>query len=546
MCCTLELAARSKALGSSQTVLIADNIDKCALELLRQHGLETKIAAGASYEELLALVADADALVVRSRVPVTREMIAGARRLKVIARAGIGVDNIDLEAATERGIWVVNAPNSNAVAVAEHTIGLMLCLARRTPWAWESLRRGQWQREHFRGQQLHGKTLGIVGLGRIGSRVAERARCFGMKVIAHDPFVAPERASAVGATLVPLEELLRRADFISLHVPATPSTIGLLGVEELRLCKPTAFLINCARGAVVDEQALLEALDAGRLAGAALDVFSREPPLGSALVCHPLVIATPHIGGLTAEAQEDIALTVAQQILDVLDGRNPEHPVNAPALSPEERERLAPYTELARRMGLFYAGIAEEPTERLELGLLGEATGLRADVLEAAALEGLLSGSEVPVNLINARRMALARGISISHTLSPTAPSPYASALALSVSTPSGTRLLLGTTAHGQPYIVRIDDLQISFVPAGLLLYTEHIEQPGILGRMGTLLGEHGVNISFVQVGRQERGGPGIMILGVDDELSEALLGAIERMPSVRRARLLRLPPLRS
>lgn len=524
-------------------VLVADDLEEGALELLRRR-LEVRLRTGLSPQALLEEVSGCDGLIVRSSTRVTRAVIEAAPNLKVIGRAGAGVDNVDVEAATERGIWVVNAPDSNSIAVAEHVFALMLAMLRRLPTAWDSLRRGEWERGRFRGRELAGKTLGILGLGRIGSRVAERAAGFGMRVCAHDPFVSPEQAAHLQVELMPLAKLLATADIVSLHVPGSGTTTGLIGPQQLALMKRGAYLVNCARGAVVDEAALLQALDEGRLAGAAIDVFAQEPPRDNPLVRHPAVLATPHIAGMTEEAQQSVALAVAEQVLDVIEGRQPRYPVNAPALSPEQLARIGPHLDLARRLGRLYAQIAEEPIAAVEVALAGQAAEMETALIAAAALEGLLSqASELHANLVNARVLARNRGISVSETTRAQA-GPYSSLVTLAITTPSRRHLLSGTLIHGQPYLAVLDDFAITFALAGALLYTEHIEQPGILGRMGTLLGDHGVNISFLQVGRRERGGRGVMILGVDDVLSPAVLQAVCKLPSVLRARMVCLPPL--
>ncbi len=523
-------------------ILITDTLDDEAVALLAGK-TDVVHLAGGDEAALLSLAAAADAILVRSGVRITRQVIEAAPRLRVIGRAGVGVDNIDLDAATERGIWVVNAPDSNSVAVAEHVFALMLALSRRLLGAAASVCRGEWRRGAYRGEELYGKTLGIVGLGRIGGRVAERARAFGMTVLAHDPYVAPSQAQSLGARLVPLNELLRESDYISLHVPATQGTDHLLGAAQLSQCKPGAYLVNCSRGNVVDEAALLSALDSGRIAGAGLDVFEHEPPTDSPLLRHPKVVATPHIGGMTREAQRGVALSAVEQVLDVLEGRPPSHPVNAPALSAEEQARLGPYLDLARRLGRFYGAIVGDPVVSVEMCYAGRAAEMKTAMVTAAALQGLLEGvSEIPLNLVNARLMALRRGISVSETTAPPV-GAYSELVTLRINTDDGEHQLAGTIMHGRPYVVRIEDYWISFVPAGTLLYTEHTEQPGILGRMGTLLGERDVNISFVQVGRSARGGRGVMIVGIDDVMTIADLEQVRRLPSVAHARMVRLPP---
>jgi len=525
------------------TVIISDEIDPGAVAELRRH-LEVQEAYGVGQAELSRIVSDADALIVRSGTRVTAEIINAGRRLKIIGRAGTGVDNIDVEAATERGIWVVNAPNSNANAVAEHVLGLMLALSRKVPWAWQSVWRGEWKRGAFRGRELAGKTLGVIGLGRIGRAVAAKGLALGMSVCGHDPFLSPERAKDMGVRLLPLEDVLARSDYTTVHVPGGPATAKMIGATELRLCKPGSYLVNCSRGTVIDEEALLDALDRGTLAGAALDVFAEEPPGNMRLVRHPKVIATPHIAGMTEEAQRDVALSVARQVIDVLAGNQPSNPVNAPALTPEQQQRLGPYLGLARRLGTLCAQILVGPVSSIHVTVAGAPVDSEPSLIAAAVLEGLLSHASVtPVNIVNARLVARNRGIAVGETIAPQ-PNPFASLVSVKVTTEEGDQTIDGTIMHGMPYVVRVHGFWITFVPAGRLLYTEHVEQPGILGRMGTLLGDAGINISFLQVGRHSRGGRGVMIVGVDDNVSEATLEAIRNLPSVLSARRVMLPPV--
>lgn len=521
-------------------VLVTEPLAREGLEVLRQH-LDAHVMEEIDPHHLIEVIGDYEALIVRSVTQVTAAVIEAGRKLRVIGRAGTGVDNIDVEAATRRGIMVVNAPEGNSVSVAEHTIALMLALARHVPQADVSLRTGRWEKKRLAGVEVRGKLLGIIGLGRIGTAVARRAIGLEMEVIAYDPFVPVDHASRSGVRLVSLEQVLREADFISIHAPATDLTLGMIDSQKLALVKPTAYLINCARGGIVDEGALATALAEGRLAGAALDVFAQEPPTESPLLRSEKVIVTPHLGASTEEAQRSAALDVAEQVIAILRGEPARYPVNAPFISPEEMAELGPYVNLAERLGGFYARIAADNLQGLELAYSGEVAEHNTTLLTAAAIVGLLSPiSEEPVNLINARLVAKGRGWVVTERVSP-AGENFASLVTLRASTTAGERLVAGTVMRGEPHIVRIDDFWLDFVAKGYLLVSEHIEQPGILGRMGTLLGEAGVNISFVQVGRRERGGSGVMVLGLDDPVTPELLQEIMTLPSIRSARVVNL-----
>jgi D-3-phosphoglycerate dehydrogenase len=521
-------------------VLVSDPLAEEGLAYLRQHvGVDVRL--GLSPEELAAVIRGYDGLIVRSGTQVTARVIQAADRLAVVGRAGTGVDNIDLEAATLRGIVVVNVPNSNAVSVAEHTIALLLALARHLPQADASLRARRWARHGLRGTEVRGKTLGIIGLGRIGSAVARRAQGLEMEVIAHDPFVSVDYAMRRGVTLVPLKKLLRESDFVSLHVPLTELTRRMIGAQELAMMKPTACLINCARGGIVDEEALCAALDTGNLTGAALDVFAEEPPADSPLLSNDRVILTPHLAASTNEAQQQAAREIAHQVVEVLKGQVPRYPVNAPLLSPEELAVLGPYMDLALRLGRFYAQLARGNLTQVELTLSGEVASHDPTILTASALQGVLEAiSEEPVNVVNARLLAEQRGLRVVERRTP-AVENLTNSLALDLHTTEGKRSVMGTVLRGEPHIIRINGFWIDFVAQGRLLLSEHIEGPGILGRVGALLGEVGINISFVQVGRQERGGLGLMVLGIDDQLPPEVLEALLELPSIRSAHPLRL-----
>ncbi|MGQ9733398.1 MAG: phosphoglycerate dehydrogenase, partial [Candidatus Zipacnadales bacterium] len=507
-------------------VLVTEPLAHEALVLLREE-VQVDVREGLAQAQLAEIIEGYEGLIVRSATRVTEALIRTGKRLQVIGRAGIGVDNIDLDAATRRGIVVVNAPAGNTIAVAEHTIGLMLSLARHIPQADAMLRAGRWEKKNLTGVEVRGRILGVIGLGQIGTAVARRAIGLEMEVIAHDPFVSVDRAAREGVRLVTLEELLRTADFISIHAPLTDRTRGMIDAQALTLVKPTARLINCARGGIVDEAALVEALESGRLAGAALDVFEHEPLTDSPLLRNGRVILTPHLGAATEEAQLSVALEIAKQVLDVLNGLPPHYPVNAPFLASEELEELGPYIDLAQRLGSFYAQVAGNNLVRLEMTYGGDVAERNTELLRAALLVGLLSSiSEEPLNLVNATVIAQSRGLMLVEHKTPQAEN-FAGLITLRASTTQGERVLAGTVMRGEPHIVCIDEYWLDFVAEGLLLVSEHIEQPGIIGRMGTLLGNAGINISFVQVGRRQRGGPGVMVLGIDDPLSPEVLAQV-------------------
>ena len=517
-------------------VLVTESLSEEGKDLLAQHAA-VDVRTGLDEDALCRVIGDYEALVVRSGTQVTVRVIEAGKRLQVIGRAGTGVDNVDVEAATRRGVIVVNAPTGNAIAVAEHTVALMLALARNVPQADCSLKAGRWDKKKLGGVEVRGKTLGIVGLGRSGSAVAKRAQGLEMSVVAYDPFVTQDYAGRVGVSLVSFEELLSDSDFISLHLPVTEQSRGMIGEREFRMMKPTARLINCARGELVDEDALLHALEAGEIAGAALDVFSVEPPQDSRLIQHPLVIVTPHLGASTKEAQRNVAVETAEQVVAVLNGELPRYPVNAPPLSAEELAELSPYLELGERLGTFYATVAADSLNSLELSYSGEVSEKDTTLITASILIGLLAPvAEEPVNRINAPVIAQERGWIIGERKS-AASENFTSLVTMTVETSSGQRLVAGTVMREEPHIVRVDDYWLDFVPRGHLLVSEHVEGLGVLGRVAVAVGDSGVNIRFVQLGRQARGGTGLMVLGLDGPMTQELLEAMYRLPSIRYAR---------
>jgi D-3-phosphoglycerate dehydrogenase len=447
------------------------------------------------------------------------------------------VDNIDLAAATEAGIVVVNAPTGNTIAATEHTLALLLALARKVPSADASLRRGEWKRSLFTGHELRGKTLGIIGLGKIGMALADRARGMEMDVIGHDPFVSEEAAGRHGVRLVPLPWLLSRSDAVTVHVPLTRTTRGLIGAAEIATMKPGAMVVNVARGGVIDEVALANALTEGRLAGAAIDVFTQEPPKDSPLLGAPNTILTPHLGASTAEAQTRVAIEAAEQVLQVLAGRSAQYAVNAPLLTPETAQALAPYLPLARTLGQFYSQFASDKSD-ITLEVAGELAQYDSSVLVAAALSGLLEHSteEVRVNIVNAPALARARGIEMVEHKVPGAAAPYASMLTLTGSTSVG-----GTIVSNEARFVRLGDYPVDIGPAQHMLVTRHSDKPGTMGTVGRILGDADVNISAMHLGRTRPRDDALMVLALDDPVPPEVAERIRSEEAVRDLWLIRL-----
>jgi D-3-phosphoglycerate dehydrogenase len=515
---------------------VADPLAEDGLVLLRER-CDVRVTTGLAEADLAARLADVDALIVRSETKVTAKVLDAAPRLAVVGRAGVGVDNIDVPAATAHGVYVVNAPLGNIVSAAEHTIALALTLLRRVADADRSVRAGEWTRSKFIGRELRGKTLGLVGIGRVGSEVARRAAGFEMRVVAHDPFATEASARAAGAQLVELDELLRTADVISLHTPLTEKTRNLINKDALAKMKPTAVIVNCARGEVVDLAALAAALQAGTIGGAALDVYPSEPlPADSPIRAAPRTVLTPHIAGSTAEAQVNVAVDVVRQILDVLEGRPARYAVNAPR-PPSDEAGGSAWLRCGERVGALVAQLLDERPAKLQLAYAGKLLELDAEPLRAAVVKGLLETfSAERVNLVNALAIARSRGLVIEERRDTEAPR-YAALLTVRV----GSTEVAGTLVQGEPRIVLIDGFWVDVPVEGHLLLTKHQDKPGLVGRVGTLLGEHDVNISSMQVGRLHPRGEALMILTLDDPVPDevrARIGAFADVDRVRTARL--------
>jgi D-3-phosphoglycerate dehydrogenase len=499
-----------------------------------------------SEEELADAVAGYDALVVRSESKVTGRVLEAGTNLKVVARAGVGVDNIDVRAATLCGIVVVNAPTGNTIAAAEHTVAMMLAAARRITHADASMRQHQWERARFMGTELRHKTLGLIGLGNIGAEVAKRAQGFEMRVIAYDPVVSVDRAEAFNVQLVELDALLEAADVISLHVPLVDSTRNMIGATQLQRAKPGLILINCARGGIVDEEALLQALNEERVAAVALDVFASEPPFPaggkgaaspSPLIGHPRVTVTPHIAGQTHESQVGVAFDIADQVAVVLSGGAARYAVNAPRIPPEELAALAPYLELAEKAGRLAAQIGGERVSALEVAYNGEIAEYETSILTAEVIRGLMASfSETRVNPVNAQSVAAGHGISVVERRDRT-PGVYSNLLTVSLKRAGGETVVAGTLALNEPRIVRLDGFSLDLVPRGHFLMSSHRDQPGVIGRIGTLLGESNINIAGMQLGRDQPRGRALMVMQVDEVIPPAVLDTVRQVPGMAELR---------
>lgn len=512
-----------------------------ALEFLRRHA-EVTVKMGMSPDELISLIGDYDALLVRSQTKVTAPVIAAACRLQVIGRAGVGVDNIDLEAATKRGILVVNAPAGNITSTAEHTISMLLAVARHIPQADASLRSGQWQRERFRGTEVRNKVLGVVGLGRVGSEVAALAKGLRMRVIAYDPMISADYAGRLGVGLVSLEELLKQADFVTVHVPLTPATTNLIGARQLKLVKPTAMFINCARGGIIDEATLYQALEEGRVAGAALDVFIKEPPGDSPLVRSSKVVVTPHLAASTSEAEANVGIDIAEQVMAALQGKPVRYPVNAPGVTAETLAVLGPFLAVGTTLGNLAIQLSEDHPDSLLIRYEGEIANCDTAAVKAAVLGGLLESiSEERVNLVNANIIASSRGLKIMEQKE-TQCQNYANLLTVQLHTSAGVTTIAGTSMRGQVNIVQINEFWIEFVPSGAyLLVTSHKDRPGMVGVVGTILGNARVNISNMQVSRDQPGGKAMMALCLDNALDIEHHRQIMDTPDMYSAKMVKL-----
>lgn len=516
-------------------VLVSDSLSSEGLEILkRESDLEIDVKTGLKPEELKAIIGQYHGLVIRSATKVTAEIISAADNLEVIGRAGIGVDNVDVPAATQKGIVVMNTPGGNTTTTAEHAVALMMSMVRFIPQATQSMKEGIWEKKKYQGRELTGKILGIVGLGAIGSIVADRAVGLKMKVIAYDPFITPERASKLGVEQVTLEEIYKRADIITIHVPKLPETTNLINADTIGKMKKGAYIICAARGGIINETDLLAALESGHIAGAALDVFNQEPPGITDLIKHPNLICTPHLGASTEEAQAAVALQVADQIGDFLCRGIIVNAVNVPSVSQEILERMRPYIELAESLGKLQGQLGIQGIKGVEIELSGGAAEGRTALITASALAGILSGIVGDwVNLVNAPVTARERGISVKETITGES-EDYASLIRVKIEAEKGGGSIAGAIfGKREPRIVEIDKIGIEAIPRGNLLILRNLDRPGLVGSIGTTLGKNGINIGQLQFGRNTPGGDSITVINVDSTPDEKILGQLAELPNV-------------
>ena len=517
-------------------VLISDKMDPNAARIFEERGCEVDVKPGMTPDELKAVIGQYDGLAIRSATKVTREIIDAATNLKVIGRAGIGVDNVDIPYASAKGIVVMNTPFGNSITTAEHAIALMFALARQLPEANAQTQAGKWPKNDFMGVEVTGKTLGLIGAGNIGSIVADRALGLKMKVVAYDPFLSPDRAVELGVEKVELDQLLARADFITLHTPLTDQTRNILSRENLLKTKKGVRIVNCARGGLVDEEALKELLDSGHIAGAALDVFATEPAKEHPLFGTPNFVATPHLGASTNEAQGNVALQVAEQLSDYLVNGGVTNALNMPSLSAEEAPKLKPYMALAETLGSLVGQLTTGSIPRISIHTEGAATELNIKPIVAAVLAGFLRVQSDSVNMVNAPFLARERGIEVREVKTEKE-GDYHTLLRVSVKTEAGERSVAGTLfSNSEPRLVELFGIKVEAELAGHMMYIVNEDAPGFIGRIGTLLGENAINIGTFNLGRREAGGEAVLLLSVDSEVPHDVLEQARKLPGVKRA----------
>jgi len=521
-------------------VLISDKMDPKAAQIFRERGVEVDEITGKTPEELKAIIGQYDGLAIRSATRVTREILEAATNLKVVGRAGIGVDNVDIPAASAKGVVVMNTPFGNSITTAEHAIALMFALARQLPEADASTQAGKWEKNRFMGVELTGKTLGLIGAGNIGSIVADRALGLKMKVIAYDPFLTPERAIEMGVEKMSLDDLLLRADFITLHTPLTDQTRNILSRENLAKTKKGVRIINCARGGLIDEAALKEGLESGHIAGAALDVFQVEPAKEHPLFGTPNFISTPHLGASTTEAQVNVAIQVAEQMADYLVNGGVTNALNMPSLSAEEAPRLKPYMALAEKLGSLVGQLAHGELSNIAIEVEGAAAELNQKPITGAVLAGLMRVHSDTVNMVNAPFLAKERGLDVREVRHDRE-GDYHTLVRVTVGTQAGDRSVAGTLFGNQaPRLVELFGIKVEADLAGYMLYIVNEDRPGFIGRLGTTLGEAGVNIGTFHLGRRNAGGEAVLLLSVDEQVTPELIARVRTLPGVKTAMALK------
>jgi len=528
-------------------ILVADRLEEDGLRLLKkERGVKVDVRTGLAPEELRKIIGTYDGVIIQSATRLTREILKGARNIKVIGRAGVGVDNVDLEAATKQGIIVMNTPEGNTTATAEHTITLMLALARKIPQAYASLAKGKWRREEFMGTELQGKILGIIGLGRIGREVARRAsQGFGMKVIAYDPFISEESTQTLGVIFYELKKLLKQADFITVHTPLTPETTHLIDRKAFQLMKSGARIINCARGGIIDEKALLQAIRSGKVAGAALDVFEKEPPTGNALLKCPEVIATPHLGAATREAQENVSVAVVKQVIDALRNRAIRNAVNLPSIDPETYRRMEPWATLGEKMGLLHTQLFGGKLREVTIGFGGEVAQYPLEALTMYVLKGLLTpicGNTV--NLVNAPTVARERGITVNE-VKPGEAKDFSSFIEIETAKNHEKDHMTGTLFGNKlPRIVNINEFWgLDINPKGYVLVIKNEDMPGVVGKLGTILGRNRINIAEMSLARVQKGRKTLALttINTDQEVPPKVLDEIKKSGDIINIKLAKL-----
>jgi len=522
-------------------LLVTDELSKEGLEMLRRdRDVEVDVRPKLTHEELLKIIPDYDGIIVRSGTRVTKDIVDAGKRLKVIGRAGVGVDNVDVDHATIKGILVMNTPAANIISAAEHTMAMILTLARNIVWADASLKTGKWERGKFTGMELSGKTLAIIGIGRVGGEVAKRAKSFQMRLIGYDPFISPETAVKVGVRLLPIERALEEADIVTLHAPLTPSTHHIVGKEQLSLLKPTALLINCARGGLVDEEALYDALKSKRMAGAAIDVFEKEPPTGSRLLELPNVVVTPHLGASTREAQEKVSLEMAEHVKLFLTEHKITNAVNAPVGKVDPK--VLPFIPIAEKLGSFAFQLIDGPIRRIEVTSSGDLASVDTKMITVSAVIGALSNlAGENTNIINASAIAREKGIQVIESkLEET--SRYMNMISVMIHSDGIQREVKGTAfPSSEARLLGVDGFDVDMPLEGDFILTTHNDVPGVIGRVGTILGRRKINIARMGVGREKRGGRALMLISVDDPASDEVLGEIKSLGDFYEARSIRL-----
>jgi D-3-phosphoglycerate dehydrogenase len=520
-------------------VLISDALSAAAVQIFKDRGVEVDFqpALGKDKDKLAEIIGNYDGLAIRSATKVTPKILANAKNLKVIGRAGIGVDNVDIPAATAKGIIVMNTPFGNSITTAEHAITLMLALARQIPQADASTQAGKWEKNKFMGVEITGKTLGVIGCGNIGSIAADRALGLKMKVVAFDPYLSPERAFDLGVEKVELDELLKRADFITLHTPLTDKTRNIIDATALNKTKKGVRIVNCARGGLVDEQALRAALDSGHVAGAAFDVFVEEPATSNVLFGHPNVICTPHLGASTSEAQENVALQVAEQMSDYLMSGAISNAINFPSISAEEAPKLKPFVALAEKLGSFAGQLTDTGLSKVQIAFEGAVAQMNTRALTSAALAGLLRPMLGDVNVVSAPVIAKERGMIVEEVTREMA-GDYESLITVTVTTEQQTRHVSGTVfADGRPRIVNIKGIRMDAEFGPSMIYITNLDKPGFIGKFSSTLGEAGINIATFHVGREAPGANAVALIEIDGELPEDVLAKVRALPQVQSAK---------